>query len=135
MQLIASAVDAAGETAAIRDVGEVEVPGPAWGGKGVRLRGGEGARGGGGEAGGPIMTASESVLEAVTVGVLVRTTVPVIGFAFSIAVVAGVVLPAIVNIVVKGEVVEDCERVVGADRVWFEGFSRGERVDICRFVD
>jgi len=42
VQLVVSAVDAVGEVATIRDVGEVEVPGPAWGGEGVGLAGDEG---------------------------------------------------------------------------------------------
>ena len=135
MQLVVSAVDPVGEIAAIRDVGEVKVPGPAWGGKGVGLGGGEGERVGGEGAGGPILTASVNFIEAVAVGVLVRISVPFIDFVLFVAVVAGVVFPAIVNFVLEGEVVEDRERVVGIEGVLFEGFSRGGRVNIRRLTD
>lgn len=97
MQLAVGAVDAVGEVAGTRDVGEVEVTGPGRGGKGVGLRGGEGERVGWGEAGGPALTLSESVIETVAVRVLVRTIVlPVPGIAFAgfIAAVAGAVRPA-----------------------------------------
>lgn len=99
------------------------------------MRGGEGERVGRGEAGGPGLTASENVIEAVAVESLVRITLTVIDFAVLIAVVAGAVLPAIRIIVVEGGVVEDFERVVGAVSVWFERFGRGDRVDMRRLVD
>lgn len=135
MQLVVSAVDAVGEVATIRDVGEVEVPGPAWGGEGVGLAGDEGERVGGGEAGGPVLTASESVIETVAVGVIVKITVPVIYFAFLIAVVAGLVLPATVIVVIEREVFEDLERVVRPVSIWFERLGRGDRVDMRRLVN
>lgn len=137
MQLAVGAVDVVGEVAAARDVGEVEVGGPAWGGKGVGLGGGERERVGWGEAGGPSLTRSESVIETVAVRVLVRTIVPVpvIAFAVCIAAVAGAVLPGSVKVLVEGEVIEKCERVIGAGGVWFEGFGRGDGVDMRRLVD
>lgn len=134
-QLVVSAVNAVGEVATISDVGEVEVPGPAWGGEGIDLGGGEGERVGGEEAGRPILTTSESVIEAVAIGIFVRIIVPVIDFPFLIAVVAGVVLPAIVIIGAEGDVVEDPEWVVRAVSVWSERLGRGDRVDMRRLVD
>lgn len=137
MQLAVGAVDAVGQVAATRHVGEVEVTGPAWDGKGVGLGGGEGERVGWGEAGGPALTPSEGVIETVAVRVLVRTVVPVpvIAVAIFIAAVAGAILPARADVLVEGEVIEDCERVIGAGGVWFEGFGRGDGVDMRRFVD
>lgn len=134
MQLVVRAVAAFGGVAATRRVGEVEVPGPVWGGE-VGLGGGEGAPVGGGGARGPVLTASESVVEAVAVGVLVTKNVPVIELASLIDAIAGVVLPTIVIIVVEGEVVEEFERVVRGISVWFDRFGRGDRVEVRRLMD
>ena len=136
MQLVVSAVDPVGEVAAIRGVGEVKVSGPAWGGKGLGMGGGEGKRIRGEGAGGPVLTVSENFIEAAfAVGVLARTSVPVIDLVFFVPVVAGVVFPAIINFFLEGKVIEDRERVVGIESVLFEGFSSGRRVSIRRLMD
>lgn len=100
------------------------------------MGGGEGERVGGGKAGGPVLTVGESVVGTVAVGILVRIIIPVVDFAFLIAVVAdAVLLPAIVVIVVERGVVEDLERVVRAVSVCFETFARGVGVDMRWLVD
>ena len=99
------------------------------------MRRGEGERAAGGKAGGPVLTASESVIEGVVVGILLRDIVPVIDFALLVAVVANVTLPFIVIMVIRSELVEDREQVVRTVSIWFEGLSRGNRADMRRLVD